>query len=370
MKRIFLLSTLVLICISSVWAQKSVTQLPVGQESVPSDNSFCYALPKTIFQLDVTITKTTELKGYFADYAEKLLGLKNVIANNNTSYKLKEVKLSVQTSPDTNYMYAVELSPAQIKSDVLTAMAQKQVFAQCFDTVYQPQESSIPDFFKNYSDIAYIEKEDSYVETKIVDGVVVQVPVNKTKIITKSIDKQAQEAADFIVKIRNDRYDLLAGAQEVAYSRETIEYMIQEMNRLEKNYLDLFTGLSMDEEQHYTVFVTPSANETSQFAFSVDPVTGFSKNVVGKPYYLSFQTQYNQDQYEAFDLMKWKVKNYKFHDGYRIRQAVPAYVSLTDRTNELKLFGVYPIYQFGRIITLPKQSNPVDITSFQTVIYY
>lgn len=370
MKKIFPLFILCLICVFSVSAQNKVTQLPVGEESVPSDNSFCYALPKTTFKLDVTVTKTTELKGYFSDYAEKLLGLKNVITNNKTSYKLKEVKLSVQSLPDTNYMYAVELSPVQMKNNVLTAMAQKQVAEQCYENAYQPQEVAIPDFFKNYSDIAYIEKEDSYVETKIVDGVVVQVPVNKTKIITKSQDKQAQEAADFIVKIRNDRYDLTAGAQEVAYSKEAIEYMIQEMNRLEKNYLDLFTGLAIDEEQHFTVFVTPTADETQKFAFAVDPVSGFSKNTVGTPYYLAFQRQYNQDQYEAFDLMKWKVKNYKFNDGYRVRQAAPAYVSLTDKNTELKLFGTYPVYQFGRIITLPKQSNPVDITSFDAVIYY
>ena len=368
MKKVILLMSLLVGCLSLSYAQQRVVQLPVGIDEVPSDNGFCYMLPKTAFKVDVTVTRKTELKGYFSDYAEKLLGLKHVITNDRVRYELKEVAVAPVDMPDSNYIYAVELSAAQMKRGGFNLPCAQ---AQVYTPSYCAQQTDIPDFFKNYSEAAYITKEDSYVETKIVNGVVVQVPVNQTKIVSKSLDKQAQEAADFIMKIRSDRYDLTTGAQEVAYPKETMEYMVQELNKLEKNYMDLFTGLTVEDELHYTVFVVPEEGASEQFAFTVDPQQGFADNATnpGNKYYLKYDLQYDNRQAEALNLTKWKVKNYKFNDGYRVRQALPAYVSLEVGSRVLSTFGLYPVYQFGKIVTLPRQDGDVDITRYGAFVY-
>ncbi|MBQ9436160.1 MAG: DUF4831 family protein [Bacteroidales bacterium] len=370
MKKVIWLMGLLVGCLSLSHAQQRVVQLPVGIDEVPSDNSFCYMLPKTAFKVDVTVTRVTEMKGYFSDYAEKLLGLKHVTTADKTRYELKNVALTSVSLPDSNYIYAVEPTAAQLKTGMMDKIRQKTSQPQVYAASYEANHLEIPEFFKNYSEAAYIAKEDSYVETKIVNGVVVQVPVNQTKIVSKSLDKQAQEAADFIMKIRSDRYDLTAGTQEVAYPKETMEYMVQELNRLEKNYMDLFTGLTVKDELHYTVFVVPEEGASEQFAFAVDPQQGFTDdaNSTGNKYYLKYAFQYDNRQAEAYNLTKWKVKNYKFNDGYRIRQALPAYVSLNVGGHQLTMFGLYPVYQLGSIVILPRQDN-VDITSYGVFVY-
>ena len=369
MRKVILLISLFVGCLSLSHAQQRVVQLPVGVDEVPSDNSFCYMLPKTAFKVDVTVTRMTQLKGYFSDYAEKLLGLKHVITSDRTRYELKDVSLSPVNVPDSNYIYAVEMSSAQMKRNELANLPSAQ--AQVYSPTYHAQKIDIPDFFKNYSEAAYITKEDSYVETKIVDGVVVQVPVNQTKIVSKSIDKQAQEAADFIMKIRSDRYELTTGAQEVAYSKETMEYMVQELNQLEKSYMDLFAGLTVEDELHYTLFVVPEEGQSEQFAFMVDPTQGFSDDDhgTGNRYYLKYDLQYDNRQAEALNLTKWKVKNYKFNDGYRVRQPLPASVSLVVAGYTLSTFGLYPVYQFGKIVALPRQDGNVDLTRYGAFVY-
>ena len=63
-------------------------------------------------------------------------------------------------------------------------------------------------------------------DTKIIDGVVTQVPASHTKTVSKSFESKAREAADAIMKSRKDQYNLVAGEQETPYSREALQTML------------------------------------------------------------------------------------------------------------------------------------------------
>lgn len=366
-----MLLCLAAVSILSVAAQKSVTQLPVDSGYVFGSDYFIYALPQTAFQIDVVVTQNREVKGIYSDYASKLLGLNNIVSQNRTTYELKSVSVTPVTLPDEDYVYAVELSSAQIKNHFLNTIYEKQIAvakeAACpsHDFVTTP----IPDFFRYYSDLAYTEKENNYTETQIVDGVVRQVPASRVQKVTKTSEQKAQEAADMIDKIRKDRYALLAGEQEVAYQPEALNKMIEELNELEKNYLGLFAGFTVSDEVHYQVFVTPGqVNITPAFSFT--PAGGFSTatQTPSETYYLAVAPQYDLAPVVAFVGERAKGKKYVEPSGYRIRRPVPCDVTLNHSHDVVYSVGTCGIYQFGKIESLPAGNDDFDIAKF-VVIY-
>ncbi|MEG2070833.1 MAG: DUF4831 family protein [Bacteroidales bacterium] len=364
-----------IILIINVSAQRNVYQLPVETPNVISMDAFYYMLPQTTFKVDITVTKVREIKGYYAEYAEKMLGLTNIISNNKIFYKLKEVTLTPITIPDKNQLYVVNLSSDQIKNNFLTSLYNHDNGMTMQDYAFEPSFSvmvtPIPDFFKNYANITYTETEDSFVETKIINGVVTQVPANRTKVVSKSTEQNVQEAADKIVKIRKDRYDVAAGSQEVAYSKEAIEAMIKELNQWERNYLDLFTGIILEDEIHYTTYITPGSFSDQQIPlFSINQGTGLSYQTDPSSndpiYYLSIHSQINHDAYN--DIVANKKENPKTSlNGYRIRKTLPAQLSLLLNNQPIHTFGIYSIFQLGKIETLPTNQDKLEISKFSYI---
>ena len=377
MKRV-LFFTLVLIVSAQAFAQKKVTELPAKHEEgvlLPETNGFYYTLPKTSFKIDVTVTRTTEIKGYYAEYAEKLLGLNNIITANKTHYKLHDVKISSFETPDTSRLFLVELSKNQVKESYLTKLYSKIPLQEeeiVFTEEYKNMTTKLPDFFKNYSELTYIEEEDTYMVKQLVDSIVTEIPVNTTKKVTKTVAQKAQEAADFIIQIRKDRYNLTSGVQEVAYSKEALNLMIDELNSWEKNYLDLFTGITLEDEEHYIIIVTPDeSGAQTVHLFSMSADGGFSlkadaKNA-GNNYQLVIEPQVTNEKRVKFLAEKSQEEKYVPNSGYRIRKAVPAKVALQQNKQTVHTWGLFPVFQFGVVETLPANQDNFEIEKFAVI---
>lgn len=361
-------TTLLVLMVFSVSAQKKVTPLPVDSTMKFGKNYFFYALPQTAIKVDVCVNKMSEMKGIYTDYAEKLLGLTNVITQNKVLYSVKNIEIQPVSVPDEAYVYAVELSSTQLKNHFLTKLYERNnTFTQQPSPTYSPSETVIPDFFRYYSDLAYTEESDDYVETQIIDGVVRQVKASKVQKVNKSDAQKAQEAADIIAKIRQDRYDLLTGAQEVTYSKEALELMVEQLNTLEKNYIELFTGFVVNNEEHYSVWVYPQVGQNQSFAFSFSPQTSLSENksvVESENYYLNYFPQFDSKNHADFEQKNALSKGKNLGDGYRIRRALPMELSLVSSGKTITHFGIAHIYQMGKIEILPLNQDAFEIDQF------
>lgn len=366
MKKIFFSILITSLAITGLFAQKKVNPLPVDSTFAYGKEYIIYALPQTAFQVNVTVTRSHEFAGVYSQYAGKLLGLNNVISSDNISYSLKNVEIQPIVLPDTACMYAVQLSSSQMKG----ALAQKQKLAAVESgmsqeaVTYSEQPLDIPDFFRFYSDLAYKEQADNYTETQIVDGVVRQVPAQKIQMVAKTNAQQAQDAADMIGHIRDDRYELMTGANEVAYPQATLEMMLNHLNEMEKNYIALFTGFVVDEELHYTVVVTPDSTTTLLPLFSVSSGTGFNTRLSAKPaenYYLQLVPAEMVASADAFAVSWSCAKGHKPNTGYRIRIPQSAEVNLMRGSALLQPVGTFNVYQFGNIEVLPLNQNHIDI---------
>lgn len=373
MKRLPLLAILIFGIVSISFAQKSVTPLPVDDTYAFGQRYLVYALPQTAFQVEVTVTKSHAFRGMYADYAEKLLGMSQPITADKVSYSLKSLRINTIEIPDTACLYAVELSSQQLKSGLYSEMLMKRNEAGHEQPTadYHPDNLQIPEFVRNYSGLAYMERSDNYVETQIVDGVVRQIPATRTQKVAKTDAQSAQEAADQIGKIREDRYALLAGNQEVAYSAEALALMIDQLNQMEQNYLSLFSGFVVDEELHYTVTVVPDSNTTRMPIFSLSPTAGFSDNPSkpGETYYLSMQPAPESTAATRFDV-SWRCsKGHKPDQGYRVRIPAAAHISVEVGTIHVMDLGERFIYQWGKIDTLPLGGQKFGLETIGFIIY-
>lgn len=366
MKKIFFSILMTSLAMTGLFAQKKVTPLPVDSTFAYGKEYVVYALPQTAFQVSVTVTCSHEFAGVYSQYAGKLLGLNNVISSDNISYSLKDIDIQPIVLPDTTCMYAVQLSASQMKA----AWTQKRKLALAESGMshevvsYSAQPLDIPDFFRYYSDLAYKEQADHYTETQIVDGVVRQVPAQKIQMVAKTNAQQAQDAADMIGHIRDDRYELMTGANEVAYPQATLEMMLNHLNEMEKNYIALFTGFVVDEELHYTMVVIPDSTTRTLPLFSVSSGTGFNTRLSAKPaenYYLQLVPAEKVTIADAFAVSWSCAKGHKPNTGYRIRIPKSATVNLMRGSSLLYPVGTFNVYQFGHVEVLPLNQNHIDI---------
>lgn len=351
-------------------AQQNVYQLP--SDSIPSvkGQTFCYMLPSTALKVTVTLTKIHEIQGYYAEYAQSLLNLDNIISENRTFYKVSNITLEPLQVPDTAHLYLVQLSQKQIKDNQLARMTVKDALIPSLPQQvqsYSTQVTLIPDFFKNYPNLSYTETKDSFVETKIIDGVVTQVPSSRTKLIAKTDHQKAQEAADIIGKSRKAQYDLVAGTQETAYSAEALKLMLDELKQWEQNYLSLFTGLTLEEEIIYTFYVVPEPKQTQMPLFACNRTLGFSLDVsnadIGSVYKLQFTPVYDAGRIQQL-ANNGNNSPKANRTGYRIRKAMPVQISLLLENKEIFDFGIFNMSQFGNIQILPPHHDHIEIQNF------
>ena len=326
----------------------------VPEKGMKYVGSVRYALPTTTLKMTVSVSKVQDVRGYFADYAESLLGLTNIIQQNRTYYTLNSVDVEPIATPDESKIYCAYTSNADIaklwQEESRTAT---DVLAAAPLNTYTIHTATLPDFFKNYADISYTQQSEAFVDTKIIDGVVTQVPASHTKTVSKSFESKAREAADAIMKSRKDQYNLVAGEQETPYSGEALQTMLAELKAWENNYMSLFTGISIADTITYVFYVTPeSLNPVTAFYFDATKGLSQDKGAEADAYKLIFSRVYRKYITEIVDV------NYPQH-GYVTRDTKPVQVSLSHNSANVHDFGIINMHQAGSLQLPPLYDKQV-----------
>ena len=326
----------------------------VPEKGMKYVGSVRYALPTTTLKMTVSVSKVQDVRGYFADYAESLLGLTNIIQQNRTYYTLNSVDVEPIATPDESKIYCAYTSNADIaklwQEESRTAT---DVLAAAPLNTYTIHTATLPDFFKNYADISYTQQSEAFVDTKIIDGVVTQVPASHTKTVSKSFESKAREAADAIMKSRRDQYNLVAGEQETPYSGEALQTMLAELKAWENNYMSLFTGISIADTITYVFYVTPeSLSPVTAFYFDATKGLSQDKGAEADAYKLIFSRVYRKYITEIVDV------NYPQH-GYVTRDTKPVQVSLSHNSANVHDFGIINMHQAGSLQLPPLYDKQV-----------
>ena len=281
MRKIFLVS---LLALASISFAQVYTQKVNPSETYTSANGVVYALPETVIRLDVWIEKTEFIQGPYASYANRLLGLSNVITSNNSAYNISSVKITESQIPDPNQLFFMNLGEINGKPENITflQMSESGLFAgmtnvspesvSATSNLVERVEKGNRDF-RYFADANLVVKVDTIIRRVDIDTTTIEKVILKRSTIEKDISQRAQDAATYFMEIRKNRIELISGFQEVAYSAGALELMNAELKQMEDDYLELFAGKVLVSDEHYVFYYTPTTSQAN----IIDPVFKFSK---------------------------------------------------------------------------------------------
>ena len=272
---------LLLMIIAISFAQQGYSQINVfhidNNSTTSEKDGIFYALPRTVIKIDVTIDRIENYKGPYSEYALRYLGLKNVVESTSVEYKITDMRVTTSPQPDPDQYYFIELGEKMSKSEksgllafsesgLLLGMIKEMPDSTVSDVVRKPGSSIIeteqdvfPEVFKYSADVSFFEKIDTIIRKVNIDTMTIERQVLKRTMVEKPLEQKAKEAADFISKIKDNRFNLISGYQEVNYNKETLEYMDEQLKMLQREYMKLFTGISLHKPLIYTYTFTPNS---------------------------------------------------------------------------------------------------------------
>ncbi len=276
----------ILLCLvagfTTIMVPAQINVFHIDNNALPAREGIFYALPRTVIRIEVTIDRIENYKGPYADYALKYLGLKNVVTANSTEYRIAGIHVTTSAQPDPDQYYFVEMTGKVSKNQAAGMMALTEsglimgTISHAVDTSVEVikkgggeqaplihEEDVFPDIFKYSADVSIFEKIDTIIRKVNIDTMSMERQYLKRTMVEKSPEQKAKEAADYISKIKENRFNLVSGFQEVNYNKETLEYMDAQLTHLEKEYMKLFTGISIHRTESFVFDYTPNANQVN-----------------------------------------------------------------------------------------------------------
>ncbi|MCF8366445.1 MAG: DUF4831 family protein [Bacteroidales bacterium] len=259
-----------------------------------------YVLPLTVLKVDVIVRSEEQLKGPYAEYASKFLGLEDVNNFDFSTYNIEKVVITTISEPDPDQQYFVEMGAGDSKNlrtfnlklnnsgfllsandlNQYSSTEQKKSI-ELVEFENPAAGKSFPEFYVSGN---VITKVDTIIRRVTVDTLNTEQFFYRTRLEDKTTEQMAVAALGKLQQIRDSQYNLLTGFQETPYESGTIKFMFDNLKKLENEYLDLFRGKSFTEYYHYTYYYTPDAgsvkNPLTLFQFSTG--SGVSKSGSGE----------------------------------------------------------------------------------------
>lgn len=212
-------------------------------------NAAIYALPQTILNITAEAKRTTVIPGPFHKYADKYLGIQNVPDREITEWEISDIKIDIYQEADPEYFFSVSSKRFNNLNQILTRLEEEGLILFP-DRFFKKHSFSEPDTSCNnkihYKDLSVKRNlelnNDTTYKSVFKDSVYVKVPVIKKQLIRKSPEEKAEEAANYIIKIRKRKFKLLSGQYDYMPEGEALEVAVTELDKLENEYLSLFTG--------------------------------------------------------------------------------------------------------------------------------
>lgn len=333
--------------------------LPLSDPTALRDGSIVYGLPRTVFNVVVDMERTIEKPGPYALYAGDLLGLKDVIQNETESWTIKSIIVKTHDELDPSEFYVIS-SNTLFQTNVLSLKKEGLILDLNPDVFYSTEKQggmkeSLNDSYSSFdlgSDEYFQMQRDTAYKRMNVDSSFVRVPyiVEKKKKLT--IDQLAEKAAKRLMDLRDGKHLILTGEATVFPQSDAA---INEINKMEKAYTELFTGKTLKDTFTFSYQLIPEKSMVGkpvtlfQFSDLTGPVTGSMKG--GKPVTIDFMPEKKTKDLTVINNAQSKTGAKKFDKlFYRVPDVVAVHVSLGSE----KLFDSRKlIYQFGEVIQLP-----------------
>lgn len=323
--RLMTVIVMVLLYSVSAWAQPA---LKLSAETP----TLVYSLPKTEFYFEVVIEKTVEKPGPFVLYAQRYLGANKTIQEESVNYRLVDVRVSTQTVPDPTRRYAVSFDA---KSALSKLVVDPQGILIGVNTPLPQQEIKKEIIITN----------DTKISTPDHD---VLLPLSREYLQSNNIGKMAEGTANYIYDLRSSRLNLLVAEVEQMPTEETLKVMLAELDRREKEMLELFIGSVRVQQEVHRIYVSPEKGKLRDVLFRISAKRGVvaRDDMSGEPVFYSFTPE----------TIPFKVED-NSDNSKAVKAALytiyPARTQLkVDNGVDVILEGSYFLPQFGELMPL------------------
>ncbi|MCL3781654.1 DUF4831 family protein [Prolixibacteraceae bacterium JC049] len=256
------------------------------QDEVPTPTEgVAYALPRTGIQADIQVKCQKFIPGPYHQFAERFLGISNVPGAAKTEWSIIGVQFDTFSEPDPARVYKamgqfgamLSLTENGIISGLNTEVMEDETIvttselfpnAEGFNAHFP--DMTLNDYFKEVND-----------------------SVNGTLIEDKPIEERAYEIAHLITKLRKRRFHIMSAKYEtLPPDGKSYEVLVEELARVEKNYVELFTGKTITTERSYSFSFVPTSTGKGQVVFRFSPEKGIlpSTDLSGSPVLMDVQS--------------------------------------------------------------------------------
>lgn len=332
-----------------------------------------YSLPRTVFTIDIEVVETTETPGPYAEFAGNYLGLDQVIVSPSKSYEIAGITIGHFAEPDPGQIFFVHF-PSDYQDPFRISLSESGLIAGVNRVPGHPDGTDEGDesmyygvfgsdqTFNYFLDTALKERIDTITEHLRVDTITVQRQTLRRSWVEKSRELRARDVADYILEIREKRFDLISGFQEINYSKEALEYMVTQMDRMESDYLDLFTGITDTRHMRYRYVVRPGREDISrpQVLAFFSPQEGILSHETdsGRPLSLIFERSKLTDRLHSRMLSQPDARR-KVSGGFHYR--IPEYADVVLLLGEDKKAQARALVsQFGMVGQLPAREFEIE----------
>ncbi len=271
MKRVILLLGVVLFFVSCQNSWYTVSEQEADDE-VRSEGVMYY-LPRTALDVDIIIHVHHFTPGPFAQYSDSYLNIAEVEQQELTFWDIQNVSVSESAEADPNacfwivpkaslpmISYANQNILAGINAEY-QYVTDKNAERKFLSTKVIPNDILFTDLNVKKNKYEVLDTTWRVIEK---DSVIQRIPVYRSVEKEKGWHQKAQDAADFIIKIRKRRFKLEAAIEEQQADGEGVAIMIQKLEELEAEYLSLFIGKTETETIRYHYRIVPESNQAEQ----------------------------------------------------------------------------------------------------------
>lgn len=279
MKRLIISSLSIFVCFI---AQAQYEVFPINTNPLkPVENGFYYNLPQSGIRVNIRLNKSILHKGIYSGYAEKLLGLSNVIEEDKISYELADIEIQNFAIPDPKQLYFVSAKKTNMNIEwnangtlaSINDLTKKNTSILNSMPIHtsgkQNEEEKSFKLGNIFAELNVYQKFDTIFKQVKVDTMLMVQKIIKSDIVKKTDAQKAEEMANRIIESRQKRNDLLSGMQEISYDPNTIRYMNEQLTAMENEYMLCFSGYTENISYTYEFEFIPNSD-------TIYPIARFS----------------------------------------------------------------------------------------------
>lgn len=333
---------------------------PLQVNAAVTDGSLIYGLPLTVLDIEIEAERVIEKPGPYSRYAADFLGMTDVIKSESESWNITGVYIGTHQELDPEQLYVIE-AEGMFLTNVL-GLKRSGLILDINPDIYGFNESRKSDTgtdfskLKNFdlgSDEYFMNRKDTLFRVVNVDTAFVRIPYLIEKKQKLTLDQLAEKAAVRLMELRDGKHLILTGETNVYPQNEAA---LNEINRLEKEYTELFTGKSVREKQTFRYQLIPKKEMTGnqivvcRFSETSGPLSSADKN--GKPVIVEFVPELKTGGLKVnYTRSGGKPSGTSDKLFYRVPDVVNIRISVG---NEALNTSRKLIYQFGEVIRMPQ----------------